>query len=199
MGASKPFLRNESRPRDGKVAARTIGDCGAIPARLFKLNLGCGRVFRADHINVDYEKGPGVDLILDLNSIPYPFRDESVSEIYASHLLEHLDNPFGILKEWHRFLRRGGKLELIVPHRRARGAYVVTHRSYFDEYSLSPIVSHSEASLEHRSLFNVVKFERHYTVLWSSKLTYHVHKRFPWARRFPLGRIWQLRWILEKL
>lgn len=170
-------------------------------ATRFRLNLGCGRAVRPAHngwVNVDYESGPGVDIRLDLNSPRYPFKSNSVDEILASHVLEHLENPFKILAEWHRILKPGGRLELIVPHRKARGVYVVTHRTFFDEHSLSPVTSRSDASLEHQPLFAVDRLERHFTVLGSQRLTYHVHKRLPWTMHFPLGRIWQLRWILVK-
>jgi SAM-dependent methyltransferase len=37
--------------------------------------------------------------------------------LLASHVLEHLANPLGALREWRRILRPGGHVLLIVPHR----------------------------------------------------------------------------------
>ena len=39
------------------------------------LNLGCGRFPKAGFLNVDWNPGPGVDLVHDLTRIPYPFAD----------------------------------------------------------------------------------------------------------------------------
>ncbi len=60
------------------------------------------------------------DLILDLQN-PLPFPDESVSEIYSSHVLEHFlyPNPMaGILNECHRILKQGGIFSVCVPNAR---------------------------------------------------------------------------------
>jgi len=46
------------------------------------------------------------------------FGDETFAEIYASHVLEHfdyVDELDGVLREWHRVLRRGGTLHVSVP------------------------------------------------------------------------------------
>lgn len=46
------------------------------------------------------------------------FPDETFSEIYASHILEHFDYMNSLraaLKEWHRVLKKGGKIYISVP------------------------------------------------------------------------------------
>lgn len=56
------------------------------------------------------------DIICDVASDGlHPFADESLDFIIASHLLEHLPNPLGFLKECHRVLRNSGILYLAVP------------------------------------------------------------------------------------
>lgn len=44
-----------------------------------------------------------------------PFADESLDFVIACHLLEHLSNPLGFLKECHRVLRSFGIFYLAVP------------------------------------------------------------------------------------
>lgn len=57
-----------------------------------------------------------VDVICDAASEGLrPFADESLDFVIASHLLEHLPNPLGFLKECHRVLRNSGILYLGVP------------------------------------------------------------------------------------
>lgn len=56
------------------------------------------------------------DVICDVASDGlHPFADGSLDFIIASHLLEHLPNPLGFLKECHRVLRNSGILYLVVP------------------------------------------------------------------------------------
>jgi SAM-dependent methyltransferase len=48
-----------------------------------------------------------------------PFHDHSLDYVLASHVLEHVANPIAALAEWHRVVRPGGIIYLIVPDRRA--------------------------------------------------------------------------------
>ncbi len=43
--------------------------------------------------------------------------DDSCDTVYASHVLEHLADPYKALVNWYRILRPGGKLIVCVPHR----------------------------------------------------------------------------------
>jgi predicted SAM-dependent methyltransferase len=68
---------------------------------------------------LDIEERPEVDIVSDA-SILDKIADESVSVIYASHVVEHfyygLENKLiNTLCEWHRVLKPGGKLLISVP------------------------------------------------------------------------------------
>jgi predicted SAM-dependent methyltransferase len=83
----------------------------------FRLNLGSGTVPLAGFVNVDaLSDAPGVDVVADISQ-PLPFDDASVDLIYAVHLLEHFatDEVPGLLADWRRVLRVGGKLLVAVP------------------------------------------------------------------------------------
>lgn len=60
---------------------------------LLRLDLGCGQSKRDGFRGVDIARAPGVDVVHDLLSYPWPFEDESVDEIYCSHFLEHVPGP----------------------------------------------------------------------------------------------------------
>lgn len=47
-----------------------------------------------------------------------PFHDDSLDYVVTSHVLEHVANPVAALVEWHRVLRSGGIMYLVVPDRR---------------------------------------------------------------------------------
>jgi len=73
------------------------------------LHLGCGDIYLGGWINCDLENDKA-DVKLDCSKIPLP--DNSVQEIYNSHLLEHFDFMKGqdVLAEWYRVLVPGGRL-----------------------------------------------------------------------------------------
>ena len=82
---------------------------------VLKLNLGCGEDIREGYINID--KYIKVCKQVDLNNIPYLWiKDNSIDEILALNILEHLNNPYDILMEWYRICKHGSKIIITVPH-----------------------------------------------------------------------------------
>jgi len=65
-----------------------------------KLNLGCGKDIRKGYINLDLKKLPGVDIVHNINK-KFPFKTNSFDEIYASHILEHVDDLIFTMEELH--------------------------------------------------------------------------------------------------
>jgi len=80
-----------------------------------KLNLGCGTDTKPDYVNVDVYSLDGVDRVVDLNATPWPWDDDSVAEIHASHVFEHLDDMEETLRECARVLEPNGTLRVIMP------------------------------------------------------------------------------------
>jgi hypothetical protein len=74
-----------------------------------RLNLGAGGTHLLGFANVDRKEGSEV--------YPLPHADGSVSEIVASHVLEHFSHRdvFGVLSHWVEKLKPGGKIRLAVP------------------------------------------------------------------------------------
>lgn len=85
-------------------------------AEKLKLNLGSRDRNVKGFQNVDIDKHPGVDFVCDVSDLSQ-FKDESVSEILASNILEHFPHvrTVEVLKEWRRVLEPGGLLYLSVP------------------------------------------------------------------------------------
>jgi hypothetical protein len=85
-----------------------------------KLNLGCGNQILDGWVNVDKFGQP--DQILDLETFPWPWDDNSADEILLSHVLEHLgqrpDIFIAIMRELYRVCRDGATLHIRVPHPR---------------------------------------------------------------------------------
>ncbi len=55
-----------------------------------KLNLGSGLVKKDGYLSVDKAALEGVDVICDLFSVPWPFATSSATDIFCSHLVEHI-------------------------------------------------------------------------------------------------------------
>ena len=98
-----------------------------------KLNLGCGLIIVPNMINVDIVPLPGVDVVTDLDQA-WPWADETVDEIIASHLFEHVENPVTFMTEAWRVLIPGGTLDIRVPYYRHIFAFTdPTHKRFCTE------------------------------------------------------------------
>lgn len=80
-----------------------------------KLHLGCGPRYIPGFMHVDMQAAPHVDIVGPVECLPLD--DNSVSLIYASHVLEHFGRYSyrAVLEEWFRVLRTGGVLRIAVP------------------------------------------------------------------------------------
>jgi SAM-dependent methyltransferase/uncharacterized protein YbaR (Trm112 family) len=72
--------------------------------------------FYVDRVRTYAGSDARVDIQADAMALPVP--DGELDYLCSSHVLEHLANPTGGLLEWHRVLRDGGYLYLIVPDKR---------------------------------------------------------------------------------
>jgi predicted SAM-dependent methyltransferase len=82
---------------------------------MLKLNLGCGADIIPGYINVD-QFSEKADQQYDISKLPHA--DNSVDEIFSSHVIEHFDFYAGqaVLKEWIRVLKPGGMLIIETPN-----------------------------------------------------------------------------------
>jgi len=93
--------------------------------KLIRLDLGCGKNKKEGYTGVDSIAFDGVDVVHDLASTPWPFDDDSVDEIHASHFVEHLTGTqrIAFVNECYRILKKGGKCAIITPHWASTRAY----------------------------------------------------------------------------
>lgn len=82
-----------------------------------KIDLGCGYKKAEGFVRVDYDTLTNPDFVVDLEHEPLPFEDNSVSEVRAWHILEHLgDGFFNVMKEIYRVCEPGAIVDIQVPH-----------------------------------------------------------------------------------
>ena len=71
------------------------------------------------------------DFLHDLNIFPYSFEDSWFTNVEMNHALEHLEDPFAVMREIDRILQFGGELIVRVPHF-SRGFTHADHKRGFD-------------------------------------------------------------------
>jgi SAM-dependent methyltransferase len=102
------------------------------------LELGCGRTKHPHAIGIDRVPLPGVDVVHDLNRGPYPFEDDTFDEVYAVHVVEHLDSILAVMEEIHRITRPNARVVIITPHHSDAISWQdPTHRWHLTSYSFS--------------------------------------------------------------
>jgi len=128
------------------------------------LNIGCGKTRIPNSIGVDKVFVEGyVDVVHDLNIVPYPFKDNFADEIHMYHVLEHLNNPLEKVEELHRILKPGGILYIRVPHFSSMGAFSdITHVRPFGYASFDCFIKdtyhHFYTKLEFKILNKQIKY-----------------------------------------
>ncbi|MCZ7649388.1 MAG: class I SAM-dependent methyltransferase [Planctomycetota bacterium] len=80
------------------------------------LDIGCGESKTPGAVGIDILPGPSVDIVHDLNSLPWPLEENRFERIVASHVLEHLNDLVGVMNEIHRVAKPGARIELLTPH-----------------------------------------------------------------------------------
>jgi len=84
------------------------------------LDVGCGNAKQPNFVGLDIRALPGVDIVHDMEKIPYPIEANSCLKILASHVVEHI-NPakFGfvnVMNEWWRLMKADGELMIAMPY-----------------------------------------------------------------------------------
>lgn len=82
-----------------------------------KLHIGCGKKMLPGYKHLDAVGHEHVDFVCDTRKLDL-IESESVEEIYACHMLEHVhrDEVSAVLKEWNRVLTEDGIIRISVPN-----------------------------------------------------------------------------------
>ena len=119
---------------------------------LTKLHLGCGPEVLPGWINVDGNHHPGA-AVMRLPSGLKRFPDNSISFVYCSHTVEHIDYPDEVHKlatEIRRILKPGGALRFVVPGiERIIRAYAADDEAFFREWQAPQHPPSCTTKMEH--------------------------------------------------
>lgn len=88
------------------------------------LNVGCGNGILSGAVNLDSVALPGVSVIHDLNSTPWPFEGGRFRMVVAHHVVEHVKDIAVFMGECSRVLAPGGLVEILTPHYSDSGSWM---------------------------------------------------------------------------
>lgn len=98
-----------------------------------KISLGGGPNHKEDFINIDHLQLPEVDIVADLEK-GIPLKDNSVDEVEALSILEHLSDTCLIMEEIYRVCAKNAKVVITVPYLKSTAAFKdPTHKRFFSE------------------------------------------------------------------
>jgi SAM-dependent methyltransferase len=150
---------------------------------------------------------PDPDVICDLATSSLDmFRSSCMDFVVASHIIEHVPNPIGLLEAIHRVLRPGAVLILLVPDRRRtfdRGRPPTTLDHVVTDYEHSRTViddAHVAESVAHlHDVAAMTEAERQQVFAVHRARSLHVHcwtpREFNEMLAYAIGRLGQ-RWDL---
>lgn len=89
------------------------------------LNVGCGASVNHTEgwVNLDQHPYPGVQVVHNLDEIPWPFEDGVFDAVQGIQVFEHVANPVGFMCESFRVLKPGGQLYVTVPHWKSENSF----------------------------------------------------------------------------
>jgi SAM-dependent methyltransferase len=96
-----------------------------------RLDLGCGKTKRHGYVGVDIARVDGVDVVCNFEAERLPFEDNTISHVYSSHLIEHLEKPAEFMKEIHRVLGPRGMAEIKAPFAGHPNSFQFDHKRFF--------------------------------------------------------------------
>lgn len=104
-------------------------------AKKIRLDLACGSHKRKGFTGVDVTKqGTKADLEHDLETYPWPFRDNTVEEVFCSHFIEHVSDLVAFINELWRVLKPGGRVQFVAPYYTSVRAFQdPTHKRFISE------------------------------------------------------------------
>jgi len=82
-------------------------------------------------LKISKERGFDVKF-MDINK-SINFKNNYFSAIYCSHVIEHLEKPLNVMREFYRILKVGGKLILITPDFISR--HDKKHKGFYSDYT----------------------------------------------------------------
>lgn len=136
------------------------------------LDVGCGSNKVPGAEGLDVAQLEGVDHVHDLDQHPYPLESDSYDRIVMRHVVEHVKDVVGLMREVHRIGKPGARVEIVTPHYSSSNAYIdPTHLHYFSVLTFDFFCGMTAHEHVAPMRFRLIDKK---PVFWA------VHDRFPW-------------------
>lgn len=137
-----------------------------------KLHIGCWQDPKPGYLNTDSLQLPWVDKILDLDSYPYPFADNTFSEVFSAHVLEHVGDLGKVMQELTRICKKWAEIKVIVPYFSNPGTWAdYTHKRWFTTATFQYF--HPDWFYNHWAKITIKKYRIHF--FWNRKVFLKSH------------------------
>lgn len=109
------------------------------------LQLGAGRKYNKDAVNIDIVSSTNPDLVHDLDVIPWPLPDSRFNEVLAYDVIEHLCDVVKAMEQINRVCKNGALIKITVPHYSCVNSFTdPTHKHYFSSSSFNYFTGDNE-------------------------------------------------------
>src|SRR5437660_1237094 len=109
------------------------------------LDVGCGNDKIPGAIGIDLVATPVVDVLHDLNKVPWPLADDSFELIRLHSILEHLTDVVSTMNEVYRVARPGATVLIGTPHFSSANAFTdPSHVHFFSARFLDYFIGSTE-------------------------------------------------------
>jgi len=121
-----------------------------------RLNIGCGKDYCEGYLNCDWTDRIKVDKVVNLEE-KLPFKDNSVDEVLAYHVLEHIKNFIQLIHELYRVCKKGSIIYVKTPFYSAWGQFNdPTHVRFFTPWTFNYF---NQGTYSHEVSSNKVMFK----------------------------------------
>jgi len=98
------------------------------------LSVGAGMVRTEGAVHLDRVDLPGIEIVWDLEKVPYPLGGGCWDVVLAKDILEHLDNVVECVDELNRVLKVGGRLVIRTSYWKSEASFRdPTHKRFCTE------------------------------------------------------------------
>jgi hypothetical protein len=175
-------MGNRSK-KGSKKGSKKSSNKPAPVVQLVQIDLACGQNKRAGFTGVDRVAMPGVDIVHDLETYPWPFADNSVDEVHCSHFVEHIRDLNAFMNELHRVMKVGAHATVIAPYYTSvRASQDPTHVRFISEQSF----------LYYNKAWRVANGLSHYPINCDFDFTYGYAILQEWAQREENARLFAI-------